>query len=447
LLFDFAPIAPTRAHDSLMTSHPFASLAGSALVSLVATSMVWSSAGATALFPSSFRAFGAGMECVCAEQPVALTNPVAMAQSPRPVEQAATPARQAPTEIELAAALLHRSPAEFELELTRVPGGVGSERGRLLSAFAWAVAGERAKAAEIGRGLETLGSLDPVERQGLAAVLGLEGGTTPRAFATLASTAEAPLPRAMRLALLAAEARTSLAAGKSKAAAEALSAVVLGDLEAPWVPDSAVLRRWAADLQLAQGAHRWSSRGDWPGLEVEVRNGEGLQQLRKRAVEGRPDWKICTGLIERCNGIDRVIRPGQKLRLPTDPVTLLVDREARWLLYMLGGEVAAMYEVAVGRDGCETPAGQYEVGKLEEQPMWFPEGRDPVPFGDPHNPLGTRWIGWIPLDGGKQGLGFHGTNQPETIGSAASDGCVRLRNADVEQVYKLVPRGARITIR
>ena len=90
--------------------------------------------------------------------------------------------------------------------------------------------------------------------------------------------------------------------------------------------------------------------------------------------------------------------------------------------------------------------GVYEVGELQENPMWFPIGQPPVPYGDPRNPLGTRWIGWVPVQGGKSGLGFHGTNEPATIGAAGSDGCVRLRNEDVEQLYKILPRGCRIIV-
>lgn len=380
------------------------------------------------------------------------TSPVVAAQEPR--AQANAPV----SELELAAGVLHLPPAELELLLARLPGGAGSERGRLLSAFAWAAAGERGKAAELGRELQTLASLDASERRALADALspgsGDEASATARATAAkseggaqAASTREAPVARAMQLALRARAAREALAAGKSKLAAEALSDVISGDIAAEWDTDRAALQRWSTDLAKAQAGHRWNPRGDWPSFELEVRAGEGLQQVRKRAVDGRADLKICTGLLERCNGIDRVVRPGQKLRIPTDAVSIVVDLDARWLLYQLGGEVAAAFEVAIGRPDHETTPGRYEVDKLEEKPMWFPEGREPVPFGDPRNPLGTRWIGWNPIEGGKQGLGFHGTNEPETVGSAASDGCVRMHNADVEVLYKLVPRGTPILVR
>lgn len=70
-------------------------------------------------------------------------------------------------------------------------------------------------------------------------------------------------------------------------------------------------------------------------------------------------------------------------------------------------------------------------------------GHAPVPYGDPGNPLGTRWIAWD----GRQGFGFHGTWSPETVGTAASDGCIRLRNEDVERLFEILPQGAEIDVR
>jgi len=386
-----------------------------------------------------------------------VASPVAGALASVPAQQ--PPSGAAPTasvgELELAAALLHRGPEGLELLLARLPGGAGSARGRLLASFAWGVSGERAKAAELGKGLEKAENLDAAELRWLAAALHAAApngalGTPPERvrIAEASATREAaPVALAMQLALQAGDARAALAAGQFKRAALALSDLIQADLQAAWPNDAGSLRRWSADLARAQAAQRWNPRGDWPSFEVEVRAGEGLQQVRKRAVDARTGLKLCTGLIERCNGIDKVVRVGQKLRIPTDPVSLVVDLDARWLLFLFGDEVAAAYEVAIGRPGFDTTPGRYEVGKLEEMPMWFPEGREPVPYGDPRNPLGTRWIGWVPLEGGKQGLGFHGTNEPDTVGSAASDGCVRLHNAEVEELYRIVPRGTPILVR
>jgi lipoprotein-anchoring transpeptidase ErfK/SrfK len=159
---------------------------------------------------------------------------------------------------------------------------------------------------------------------------------------------------------------------------------------------------------------------------------------------------ICTGEIERASGLSpgEMLHPGEKLRVPTEPASVLVDLDSRWMFYLFGSEVACAWEVAIGAPDSETTPGIYHAGEKQENPTWFPEGQPPVPFGDPQNPLGTRWIGWIPADGaGGRGLGFHGTREPETIGAAVSDGCIRLRNEEVEELFRILPRGARITVR
>jgi lipoprotein-anchoring transpeptidase ErfK/SrfK len=107
--------------------------------------------------------------------------------------------------------------------------------------------------------------------------------------------------------------------------------------------------------------------------------------------------------------------------------------------------VASAWPVGVGRPGEETPPGDYTVQNKIENPPWMKEGQEPIPFGDPGNPLGTRWIGWS-KEGGKTSYGFHGTWQPESIGQAASDGCVRFLNEDVEELFQILPEGAPIRI-
>ena len=59
----------------------------------------------------------------------------------------------------------------------------------------------------------------------------------------------------------------------------------------------------------------------------------------------------------------------------------------------------------------------------------------PIPPGDPRNELGTRWIGFEPTNGS---YGIHGTIAPESIGKAVGNGCVRMLNEDVEELYDLV---------
>ena len=157
---------------------------------------------------------------------------------------------------------------------------------------------------------------------------------------------------------------------------------------------------------------------------------------------------MCVGLMRRANGLgaNATIQPGQVLRLPTEPVRMLVDLSARWTLYMIGDEVAGSWPVGIGKPGDETPVGEYVTKDKIPEPPWMKVGQEPIPYGDPRNPLGTRWIGWW-QDGFKTSYGFHGTAEPESVGRASSDGCVRLRNEDVEVLFEILPEGAAVLVR
>jgi lipoprotein-anchoring transpeptidase ErfK/SrfK len=75
-----------------------------------------------------------------------------------------------------------------------------------------------------------------------------------------------------------------------------------------------------------------------------------------------------------------------------------------------------------------------------KDPTWY--GPRQVVAPGARNPLGTRWIGLS-----KQGYGIHGTNQPGSIGRAASHGCIRMRKADVEELFEMVSVGDIVELR
>ena len=81
--------------------------------------------------------------------------------------------------------------------------------------------------------------------------------------------------------------------------------------------------------------------------------------------------------------------------------------------------------------------GEFKIVSRMVDPVW----KGVVPPGDPKNPLGTRWLGFdLPQ------YGIHGTNEPETIGQPVTQGCIRLVNSDVEELYVLLPEGTHITV-
>lgn len=369
------------------------------------------------------------------EEPTLAEAPPAES-APAPQEEARflAPASQVEGELAAGAALAHGTPADVQAAARALP----PERALLVEAFAWAAAGERQMAHSLAAKLER-DSVPGGERALLEAAL---SGKAARP----ASASMGAIEVGMGMALLSREAGLALSEGRHAEAARAYSDLLQADLAAPFAPEPAALARWTDGLDAAQREHRWNPAGNWPSVEVAVESGDSLISIRKRHLATRPGERLCTGLIERSNRLRGVLQPGQKLRIPTEPVRVLVDLEARWALYFLGDEVAAAWPVGIGRPGEETPPGDYTAIEKTERPSWMKVGQDPVPFGDPRNPLGTRWVGWARA-GAKTTYGFHGTSEPESIGRAASDGCVRLRNEDVEELFQILPEGAPIQVR
>jgi lipoprotein-anchoring transpeptidase ErfK/SrfK len=343
-----------------------------------------------------------------------------------------------PGEVLIGAALLHGAPRDLAGALDA--NGVRGARRDLLLAFSHALAGDRQRAEDMVRNLSST-AVSAQERGLLDLALG-ESGAVPRAASI---RREGPVLLAMRMSLVAQEA-TALLAGKAHAsAARDFSELLLLEVDAPWASDRASLAVWGQGLAEAQEGHRWNPRGEWPSVEVEVQPGDHLTAIRKRYLAQYPERRICTGLIERANRIRGYLQPGQTLRIPTEPVSVLVDIDTRRVLYLHGGEVAATWEVGVGRAGEDTILGDFTAGEKNTNPTWFQVGQDPIPFGDPRNPLGTRWIGWN-QDGRSTHYGFHGTKEPDSIGHAASDGCVRFHNRDVEEIFQVLPVGTPIHV-
>ena len=109
------------------------------------------------------------------------------------------------------------------------------------------------------------------------------------------------------------------------------------------------------------------------------------------------------------------------------------------LVLFEGGQPVKVYDVAVGKPSTPTPQGEFQIVQRIPHPTWFGPNKV-VPPGK-NNPLGTRWLGLSVA-----GYGIHGTNVPSSIGKAASHGCIRMRNADVEELFELVGVGVKVQL-
>jgi len=153
--------------------------------------------------------------------------------------------------------------------------------------------------------------------------------------------------------------------------------------------------------------------------------------------------KVTDELLLKCNGIDdpRKLRIGQKLKVPNVNFSLKVDIAANTMTLKNHGEFFKLYRVRTGRDAGTTTTGEFKILNKKGNPTWRPGNGHTYLPGDPNNELGTRWMSY-------EGdiLGIHGTLHPETVGEYASNGCVGMTRADVEELFDLVMVGTPLTI-
>jgi lipoprotein-anchoring transpeptidase ErfK/SrfK len=138
------------------------------------------------------------------------------------------------------------------------------------------------------------------------------------------------------------------------------------------------------------------------------------------------------------------------------PGTIIIRTGERALYRVMGGGKAKRYLVAVGKEGFSW-SGTARVGMKRVDPTWTPPPemieRTPkyakwangMPGGLPFNPLGPRAM-YLYNKSGDTGFRIHGTIHPESIGTAASSGCIRMLNNEVIDLYNATPRGTKVVV-
>jgi lipoprotein-anchoring transpeptidase ErfK/SrfK len=113
---------------------------------------------------------------------------------------------------------------------------------------------------------------------------------------------------------------------------------------------------------------------------------------------------------------------------------IVVSLEDRKLALVEDGQVKKVYTVAVGKPTTPSPSGTFSIARRVKNPTYSHDGKAVLP--GPGNPVGTRWMGLS-----VKGYGIHGTNEPKSIGRAASHGCIRMARKDLEEMYEMVSVG------
>lgn len=165
----------------------------------------------------------------------------------------------------------------------------------------------------------------------------------------------------------------------------------------------------------------------------EIKPGDTLNKIAK-------EFRTTIDLIKKSNHLtDDKILPGRKIKVWTAPFSILVDKSQDTLILKSDDEIIKTYIVSTGKDN-STPTGNFKITSKLINPAWFKAGAV-VPAGSPENILGSRWLGFD-----LAGYGIHGTTEPQSLGKQVTQGCVRMSNSEVEELYTIVPQGTEVTI-
>jgi LysM repeat protein len=173
-----------------------------------------------------------------------------------------------------------------------------------------------------------------------------------------------------------------------------------------------------------------------------VKRGDSVDKIARK-------FGTTVDLVKKSNNLKdaNLIKSGDMMRIFSGQFTITISKARRDLVVSLNGEFFKRYGVGTGKFG-KTPAGSFVIADKIKEPVWWrPDGRE-VPFGEKENILGTRWMKLRPTGDTPpvRGYGIHGTWDNSSIGKAASAGCVRMRNVEVEELFVLIPLGTKVVI-
>lgn len=175
------------------------------------------------------------------------------------------------------------------------------------------------------------------------------------------------------------------------------------------------------------------------GLDYyEVQSGDNLSKIAKK-------YQLTPGFLLYLNHLSSTtIRAGQFLKVfQGGAVSVQVNKANYSLVIFCGDHYIRDYRIGLGKED-KTPEGEFEIDSKVENPKWYNEGKV-YEFGDPQNVLGTRWLGFKDQPG-VTGFGIHGTLAPTSIGKNESNGCVRMKNEEIEELFPMIPVGCKVQI-
>jgi lipoprotein-anchoring transpeptidase ErfK/SrfK len=169
-------------------------------------------------------------------------------------------------------------------------------------------------------------------------------------------------------------------------------------------------------------------------ISYEIQKGDTLAKIAKK-------FSNTQDMVMKANGLKNpaVVPLGRKIKVHNEKFNIIVDKSQNILTLKSADKVIKTYHVSTGLNN-STPVGTFKIINKIVDPPWYTAGTVIQP-DSPKNILGTRWLGLS-----VQGYGIHGTTEPQSIGKQVTSGCIRMKNAEVEELYQIVPEGTEVVI-
>jgi len=168
-------------------------------------------------------------------------------------------------------------------------------------------------------------------------------------------------------------------------------------------------------------------------VEYEIQSGDTLFAVAKK-------FNTTVELLKKVNDLETdLIHPGQHIKIVLSEFSIFVDKSDNTLTLNGDEEIIKTYSVSTGKNN-GTPVGVFKIEEKMVKPPWYKVG-SVVSADSKEYELGARWMG-LSLEG----YGIHGTSDENSIGKQVTQGCVRMHNADIVELYTIVPSGTKVEI-
>lgn len=174
-----------------------------------------------------------------------------------------------------------------------------------------------------------------------------------------------------------------------------------------------------------------------------VQKGDFLQNIARK-------FNTTIAAIQKSNNMspmDFTIHEGQTFCIYKGDWKIKVKKNDFKLYLYDGNKLFKLYDVGTGKQD-RTPIGTFKITAKQANPTWYYKGKK-YDFGSKENVLGTHWMTLHPTgktNPGLKGYGIHGTWEPESIGKMSSNGCIRMKNEDVKELFSIVPLNTEVII-